>query len=177
MPGGALQQAAGDVREEAREVQSRVIEYLYDPADVADLLTDMPVLADVLSRMRSSDRPSAAYGRLMKSSREVYRLLTNVRGYPALGAVLESLDACMAAGWTEPKLVKTRSQPDFESHIAAVAVAEALRRQRYRLSNPDADAAFRGDSRPDIIATREGAELCPLSVSYTHLTLPTNREV
>jgi hypothetical protein len=133
--------------------RARRIEFLFDPVAVAKTIGRLPNLAALLGDPHYEGEQSIHLPWARKSARELYRVLGNTQ-YRHLVQLLETLDACAGAGFTQPELLRTRGRRPFVEGIAELHVAEHLRSQRYKITG--FDDTKDNDPVPDILAERDG---------------------
>lgn len=133
--------------------RARRIEFLFDPATVAQTLASLPHLAGLLLDPDEEGEPAVHLQGARKSSRELYRVLGNTH-YQHLAQLLKTLDACAAAGFTQPELLRTRGRRSFVEGLAELYTAEHFRRQGCTISGFDDTKG--NDSVPDILVEGNG---------------------
>lgn len=97
--------------------------YLFDPSDVVQVLRGLPSLGAALGDPAREGEPSTAFPLARKSERQIYRILANDH-YEHLAELLRSLDYCLARGFTQPSLLRTRARSNFDSAVSELGAAE-----------------------------------------------------
>jgi hypothetical protein len=144
------------------------IEYLFDPAGVRDVVASYPALAVELKPDQEGVK-AAWFERVRKSPRQVYRVLGNTQ-YKHLTELLEALDACMAHGYMQPRLLRTRARSSFAPDLAELRTAEHFVLAGCEIAG--FDDAKGEESVPDLVATtkdgfRVAVEVyCPMAFEH-----------
>jgi hypothetical protein len=99
------------------------IEYLYNPRIVDEVLRGYPFLYQKLRDPTQEGQQAVSFPQCRKTGREIYRILSN-QHYPHLVEILRALEYCIANGWEQPTLLKTRGQKEFDSSVAELFVAK-----------------------------------------------------
>lgn len=97
------------------------MEYLFDPKHVADQLQGLPALGAGLALNR--EPKSEWFPGMRKSPLQIYRVLGNTH-YAHVVELLAALERCLACGFSQPSLLKTRAHDKFDSDVAELRVAE-----------------------------------------------------
>jgi hypothetical protein len=100
---------------------NRPIEYLYDPDTVSARLAGLPRIQAILRGSRVG-QPSVSFPRLLKTRREILRVLGRHDLYAHLDRLLEEIEQLLAHGWTTHQL-KASSHDEFGSLVSEVLVA------------------------------------------------------
>src|SRR5262245_58017821 len=132
------------------------MKFLFDPIEVAERLTLHPRLSDALWRPHEAGEPSASFAKARKSAREIFRVLGNVH-YPNLGQLLKSLEFCLAHGFSQPTLMRTRSRKPFVEALAELHAAEHFLLRGFTVEGQDTTKG--SDSVPDMVIRAPGIEL------------------
>jgi hypothetical protein len=144
------------------------IPFLFDPATVQETLGAFPSLA---AELDPANEGVAAewFERVRKSARQVYRVLGNTH-YKHLTELLEALDACLAHGFKQPRLLRTRARSSFAPDLAELRVSEHFVLGDCAISGFD---DTKGDeSVPDLVATsKDGLHVavevyCPMTFEH-----------
>jgi hypothetical protein len=144
------------------------IPYLFDPDEVRATLADFPSLAGELRPEREREK-AEWFERVFKSERQIYRVLGNTH-YAHLTELLEALDGCVAHGYKQPRLLKTRARSSFAPDLAEIRVAEHFALAGCEIEGFDDSKGE--ESVPDLRATtpagfRVAVEVyCPLVFEY-----------
>lgn len=101
---------------------SERIPYLFSPVGVQEVLAAYPALAVEL-RPETEGTKAEWFEGIRKSDRQVYRVLGNTH-YNHLTELLEALDACLAQGYKQPQLLRTRARSAFGPSVAELNAAE-----------------------------------------------------
>lgn len=101
------------------------IEYIYEPEMIDDLLKAYPSIHQRLGNLVEEGQECVSFPKCRKTSREIYRILTN-QHYPRLADLLRILDYCLANGWEQLTLLRTRGEKEFESSVAELLVANSF---------------------------------------------------
>src|SRR5579859_6445339 len=123
------------------------IPYLFDLAEVRRLLESYPKLAAELKLEREPAAECFEGGR--KSTRQIYRVLGNPH-YEHLTQLLEALETCLAHGFKQPRLLKTRARSAFGPDLAELRVAEHFALAGCTIAG--FDDAKRDEPVPDLVA-------------------------
>ncbi|MGH2792552.1 MAG: hypothetical protein ACRDJ0_16410 [Actinomycetota bacterium] len=126
--------------------------YLFDPADVIQLLRELPDLAAALGNPTREGGPSDVFPQARKSERQLYRILANDH-YDHLAALLSSLDFCLGRGFRQPVLLRTRAQSNFTSAISELSAAEHFLLRGFELDGLDVKKD--SDPVPEFLARRD----------------------
>src|SRR5262249_7716746 len=102
---------------------STAIPFLFDPAEVAKYLEGLPNVAVALCEPASAGQMSGVFHEARESAREIYRVLGNVH-YAHLDALLRTLDFCLARGFAQPTILRTRARKPFTESLAELHAAE-----------------------------------------------------
>jgi hypothetical protein len=124
------------------------IPYLFDLAEVRLLLESYPTLSQGLKPEREPAAECFDGGR--KSTRQIYRVLGNPH-YEHLTQLLEALETCLAHGFKQPRLLKTRARSAFGPDLAELRVAEHFALAGCTIAG--FDDTKRDESVPDLLAT------------------------
>ena len=133
--------------------RARQIEFVFDPAEVSLALAGLPALAAALGDPYREGRPARNLPRARKSARELYRVLGNTH-YAHLVELLATLDACAAAGFTQPTLLRARGRRPFVEAISELHVAEHFLLGDHTISGFDGTKG--NESVPDIRVQASG---------------------
>lgn len=133
--------------------RARRIEFLFDPNAVVPTIAGLSHLASLLGDPRLEGEPAANLPGARKSGRELYRVLGNTH-YEHLARLLETLDACAGAGFTQPELLRTRGRRPFVEGLGELHAAEHFRRQGRPISGFDDKKG--NDPVPDILVEGDG---------------------
>jgi hypothetical protein len=126
------------------------IPYLFDLAEVRRLLESYPTLA-ADPKLKLEREPAAeCFEGGRKSRRQIYRLLGNPH-YEHLTQLLEALETCLAHGFRQPRLLKTRARSAFGPDLAELRVAEHFAVAGCTIAG--FDDAKRDEPVPDLVAT------------------------
>jgi hypothetical protein len=125
------------------------LSFLFDPVEVADVLTRLPHLCAAIPDPAEEGEESVAFPGMRKSERQLYRVLSNVH-YEHLDALLRSLDFCIGRGFTQPTILRTRARAAFAPALSEVYVAEHLLRRTFEIEG--LDLTKRSDPVPEFIA-------------------------
>lgn len=98
------------------------IDYLYDPDTVAARLAGLPRIQAILRDSYRAGLPSVAFPKLLKSRREVVRVLGRHDLYEHLDRLLEEIEQLLDHGWATHQL-KASSHDEFGSLVSEVLVA------------------------------------------------------
>ena len=112
------------------------IEYLYDPRIVDKVLRGFPSLSQKLGKPALEGKKTVSFPQCRRTGREIYRILSN-QHYPHLVELLRVLDYCIANGWKQPTLFKTRGQKEFDSSVAELFVANSFLRLGLKVKDLD----------------------------------------
>lgn len=112
------------------------IEYLYDPRIVDKVLQGFPSLYQKLGNPVLEGKKAVSFPQCRRTGREIYRILSN-QHYPHLVELLSILDYCIANGWEQPTLIKTRGQKEFDSSVAELSVANFFLRLGLKVKGLD----------------------------------------
>jgi hypothetical protein len=104
------------------EVKPDRIPFLFSPADVRSVLTAHPAL-DAKLQPEKEGVEAEWFERVRKSPRQIYRVLGNTH-YKHLAKLLEALDACLAQGYEQPRLLRTRARSTLGPDLGELRVAE-----------------------------------------------------
>lgn len=107
------------------------LEYLFDPKAVAGILKHYLSLRQRLPNP-TDEGQEATYFKARKTERQIYRVLAN-QHYSHLVQLLETLEYCLANGYEQPKLLKTRVRQDYGSALAELFVAEFFIRHGFKV--------------------------------------------
>jgi hypothetical protein len=137
--------------------------YLFDPAAVTAETSRLPALARAIGNVATEGAVARTIPSARSSSRQLFRILGNTH-YDHLQQLLVSLDRCLADGFSQPDLLKTRGAKDFASSLAELAAAEHFLLRGFRVSG--FQSTKRNGSVPDLLiekgATRALVEVyCP----------------
>jgi hypothetical protein len=131
-------------------------EFIFDPERVGETLKGFPSLSRKLGDPAKEERTNSfPYAR--KSSRQIYGVLSNTH-YPHLMSLLRALDECIADGWEQPTLIRTRAQKEFGSAVAELLVADNFRKRGFAIESFDNTKG--SDSVPDIFIRGKNLALC-----------------
>jgi hypothetical protein len=122
--------------------------YLFDLAEVHRVLANYPTLGREMKPERESAAECFIGGRT--SARQIYRVLGNLH-YEYLTQLLEALESCLACGFKQPRLLKTRARSSFGPDLAELRVAEHFVLADCTIAG--FDDAKRGEPVPDLVAT------------------------
>lgn len=142
--------------------------FLFDPVDVLKTLESFPCVATELDPANEG-ASTEWFERVRKSQRQIYRVLGNTH-YNHLTELLEALDACLAHGFTQPRLLSTRARHAFGPAIAELGVAEHFALADCAITGFDEWKSDR--SVPDLLATtkdgfRVAVEVyCPMAFEH-----------
>ncbi len=137
------------------------MEFLFDPTAVTRTIAGLPHLAALLGDPHREGQRATHLPGARKSPRELYRVLGNTH-YAHLTQLLETLDACAGAGFTQPELLRTRGRRPFVEGIAELHTAEHFRGQGCAISGFDDTKG--NDSVPDILV--KGNEIAAVVEVY-----------
>ena len=112
------------------------IEYLYNPQEIIQILSDYEFLKKQLKDPEKEGLQSNSFSGLKKTQREIYRILTNLH-YEHLNNLLSSLNFCISHGWKNPRLLQTRSEFEFDSLVSELLVATYFAENGYKISSFD----------------------------------------
>lgn len=98
------------------------IDYLYDPDKVSARLAGLPRIQAILRGSHLAGLPSVAFPSLLKTRREVLRVLGRHDLYEHLDRLLEETELLLDHGWTTHQL-KASSHDEFSSLVSEVLVA------------------------------------------------------
>jgi hypothetical protein len=140
------------------------LSFLFDPVEVAKVLTRLPHLRAAIPDPAQDGEESVAFPGMRKSERQLYRVLSNVH-YEHLDALLRSLDFCIGRGFTQPTILRTRARGAFAPALSEVYVAEHLLRCAFELEAFDLTKG--SDPVPEFVA-RKGSLSIAVEV-YTPL--------
>lgn len=126
--------------------------FLFDPAEVAKLLADLPHLRDAMPDPAHEGEESVGFAAMRKSERQLYRVLSNAH-YEHLEALLRSVDFCIGRGFTQPSILRTRARGAFASALSEVRVAEHLIRRGFDVEGLDLRKG--SDPVPELVARRK----------------------
>lgn len=133
--------------------RARRIDFLFDPDDASRIIAELPSLSALLGDPHLEGEPALNLPGARKSGRELYRVLGNTH-YPHLARLLETLDACAGAGFTQPELLRTRGRRPFVEGLAELHAAEHFRQQGRAISGFDDTKG--NDPVPDILVEGNG---------------------
>ncbi|MEK0337631.1 MAG: hypothetical protein QQN41_09390 [Nitrosopumilus sp.] len=128
-----------------------MIEYIFSPDNVSSILENCTFIKERLRDPQREGKPSDAYPRARKSSREIYRILS-YQHYPHLQELLGKLEDCLKAGYEQPTLLRTRSQVEFSSATSELYAAFHL--QKLDFSVKGLDISKKEKTVPDIEASK-----------------------
>jgi hypothetical protein len=131
------------------------IEYLFEPEEIRTTILDYDHLANRIGDPNKEGIESTSFPCARKSQRQIYRILTN-QHYPQLQRLLTDLELCLKSGWEQPKLLKTRYEPEFDSAVSELIVAVHFIKLGFGVSGFD-DRKMQ-DSVPDILVSRENLQ-------------------
>ena len=97
------------------------MEYLFDPKHVAEQQRNFPSSRQCSALDREGE--SEWFLGMRKSARQIYRVLGNTH-YAHLVELLAALELCLARGFSQPSLLRTRGRDKFDSDVAELRVAE-----------------------------------------------------
>jgi len=144
------------------------VPYLFDPDRVREVLATFPALAAEL-RPEGEGVVAEAFTGIRKSERQLYRVLGNTH-YDHLVELLEALDSCMASGYKQPRLLRTRARSSFAPDLAELRVVEHFVLGGCEIAGFDDSKA--NSSVPDLLATtsaglRVAVEVyCPMAFEH-----------
>jgi hypothetical protein len=125
------------------------IPYLFSPAGVQKVLAEYPALAAKLQPSKE-DVKAEWFERVCKSERQLYRVLGNTH-YKHLTQLLEALDTCLAQGYEQLRLLRTRARSSFWPDLAELRVAEHFLLVGCAIAGFDDTKG--NESVPDLLAT------------------------
>src|SRR6267143_1536738 len=131
------------------------MKFLFEPATVRQILAGHAHLGSNLNP-ESEGQPSAAFSTARKSPREIYRVLSNVH-YPYLNDLVSVLDECLAQGFYQPTILRTRGRKPFAEALAELRAAKHFVLRNFVVRG--LDAGKDQDSVPDLIAVGGGLEV------------------
>lgn len=130
--------------------------YLFDPAEVVQVLGELPSLGAALGDPAREGEPSTAFPLARKSERQIYRILANDH-YEHLAELLRSLDYCLAHGFTQPSLLRTRGRSNFDSGVSELGAAEHFLLRGFVVEG--LDARRRSEPVPEFLASQAELEI------------------
>lgn len=125
--------------------------YLFDPDDIGRLLNGLPDLSRGLGDPAQEGESSISFPAARKSNRQIYRILSNVQ-CPQLSALAHSLNSCIARGFSQPTVLRTRDRSAFQSALSELHIAEHLLLRGFEIKGLDLQKG--SDPVPDFIASR-----------------------
>jgi hypothetical protein len=125
------------------------IPFLFSPTDVRDVLAEYPAL-DAKLHPENEGVKAEWFERVRKSERQLYRVLGNTH-YEHLTKLLEALDACLAHGYEQPRLLRTRARSSLGPDLGELRVAEHFILGGCTVEGFDDSKG--SDSVPDLLAT------------------------
>jgi hypothetical protein len=128
------------------------IEYLFEPEEIREIILDYEYLTNRIGNPNEEGVESTSFPCARKSQRQIYRILTN-QHYHQLKRLLTDLDLCLKSGWEQPKLLRTRYEPEFDSAASELIVAVHFIKLGFRVSGFD-DRKMQ-DPVPDVLVSRE----------------------
>jgi len=131
------------------------IEYIFEPEEIRKIIIDYDHLGNRIGDPNKEGIESTSFPCARKSQRQIYRILTN-QHYPQLQELLTDLDLCLKSGWEQPKLLKTRYEPEFDSAVSELIVAVHFIKLGFGISGFD-DRKMQ-DSVPDVLVSRENLQ-------------------
>ena len=108
--------------------------FLFDPVEVRQMLEGFPSLHGGLADPNREGEKSDSFPAARKSERQIYRVLANLH-YPHLRTLVETLDFCIAGGFTQPKLLSTRAHGEFGSALSELRTAKYFLRRGFSVAS------------------------------------------
>ena len=128
-------------------------EYIFEPDHINEVLQSYDSIREKMGDARQEGKPAKGFPKARKTGREIYRILCS-QHYPRLKELLEDLEFCIRKGWDQPKLLKTRSEKEFDSTVAELLVATHFAKFGLTVSSFD---QRKGQERvPDVLANGNG---------------------
>jgi hypothetical protein len=127
--------------------------YLFDPDGVRKLLNELPDLCRGLGDPVQEGESSISFPAARKSERQIYRVLSNVH-CPHLAALARSLNFCIARGFSQPTILRTRDRSAFQSALSELHIAEHLLLRGFEIEGLDLQKG--SDPVPEFITRRSG---------------------
>ncbi len=112
------------------------IKYIFNPEEVTLIIKDYDDLKNKIRAPHREGERSTSFLSARKSPRQIYRILTNLH-YNQLQQLLADLNLCIKSGWDQPKLLKTRYEPEFDSAVSELAVAIYFIKSGFKVSGFD----------------------------------------
>jgi hypothetical protein len=127
--------------------------YLFSPVAVEERIMSLPRVGDLLGKHLRDGEPSAAYPMLLKTDREILRILGRSEGFPRLDALLLTLESCLHRGWDAHQL-GTRDRDEFASLVSELAVVEHCLLRAFSIRST---IGLRTDGpKPDLLVSSDG---------------------
>ena len=123
--------------------------FLFDPSAVEATVAFTPHLQKQLAAKREGD-PSKAFPTARRSSREIYRVLGNLH-YPQLRDLLKTLEYCLANGYSQPAVLRTRARKNFIEALSELHAAEHFLLREFSVTDHD---PVRGQSKSHDLSIR-----------------------
>lgn len=133
------------------------VEYLFEPDQVRECLGTYKYIRDKIGDPSQEGKPAINFPKARKTDREIYRILSN-QHYQHLQEFIRDLDLCLQEGWDQPKLLKIRSEKEFESTIAELVVATHFVKLGFKVSSFDQQKTRY--PVPDGLAKRKDISCC-----------------
>jgi hypothetical protein len=132
------------------------MKFLFDPTAVTAVLSQLPQLRSLLGEPWHEGQASYAFSTARTSSRQIYRVLGNLH-YAHLGELLEALEFCLARGFSQPTILRTRARKPFAESLAELQAARHLLAREFEVRGQDLtkDQA----PVPDLIVAGHGLEV------------------
>jgi hypothetical protein len=108
---------------------------LFDPQQIRTAAKSLPKLQGEVERWISEATLSKAYSRLLKSRRQIVRVLANLQ-FDHLVTLSEAIECCLAADF-QPRGIFSTARANFSGSISEVFVADALIKRGIRIENGD----------------------------------------
>ncbi len=128
--------------------------FLFDPEAIDRSLATLPRLRKALGDPHREGEPSAAFPAARRSRREIYRVLGNLH-YPHLDELVRSVEDCLAGGFEQPTILRTRARKPFAEALAELQTAVHLLLRGFQIEAPRPGKG----QVPDVLARGHGIEL------------------